>query len=275
MVTTTVPHPEVVSRDEWLVARKELLAKEKELTRQRDALSAQRRRLPMVKIDKDYVFTGPDDLPRRLIDMFGGRRQLLVYHFMFDPGDPPPGQSDPFSEGCRACSFVVDQIGRLEHLHARDTSLVLVSRAPQAKIKPFQARMGWTIPWYSSFDSDFNYDFHVTIDEAVAPVEYNYLDKAALQREGQTYHMAGEQPGLSAFLRVKDDVFHTYSTYARGLEAMLLTFHVLDLTPYGRQEKWEDSPEGWPQSPTFPAWIKHHDKYDFAHGDARSCCHAT
>jgi predicted dithiol-disulfide oxidoreductase (DUF899 family) len=166
-------YPKIVSRDEWLAARKELLAKEKELTRQRDALNAQRRRLPMVAIDKDYVFEGPEGRVR-LIDLFDGRRQLILYHFMFEPGAPPAGKSgEPWEEGCSGCSFVADNIGHLSHLHARDTSLVLVSRAPIAKIKPFQTRMGWTIPWYSSFGSEFNYDFHVTTDEKVAPVEYN------------------------------------------------------------------------------------------------------
>ncbi|MGH7631665.1 MAG: DUF899 domain-containing protein, partial [Gemmatimonadales bacterium] len=172
--------PRIVSQDEWLVARKELHAKEKELTRQRDALNAERRRLPMVGIDKEYVFEGPEGRAS-LLDLFGGRRQLIVYHFMFDPNDPPPGKSgDPWDEVCPGCSHVVDNIPHLAHLHARDTSLVLVSRARQAKIRPFKTRMGWTVPWYSSYGSDFNYDFHATTDEAVAPVEYNYQDRATL-----------------------------------------------------------------------------------------------
>jgi predicted dithiol-disulfide oxidoreductase (DUF899 family) len=272
MIETAVAHPKIVSRDEWLVARKKLLVKEKELTHQRDALNAERRRLPMVRIDKQYVFEGPNGTAS-LLDLFDGRRQLIVYHFMFEPNDPPPGKSgDPWDEGCSGCSFVVDNIGHLAHLHARDTSLVLVSRAPLAKIGPFKARMGWTVPWYSSFGSDFNYDFHVTQDETVAPIEYNYQDKATLERLGQTYHLNGEQPGLSLFLRDGDSVFHTYSTYARGLDQLDGTYVYLDLTPLGRQEDWEDSPEGWPQTPTH-GWLRHHDKYDELPRDSE-CCHS-
>ena len=155
----------------------ELLAREKELTRHRDAVNTERRRLPMVRIEKDYVFEGTAGRAR-LLDLFGERRQLIVYHFMFDPS---------WDEGCLSCSFLVDNIGHLSHLHARKTSVALVSRAPLAKIESFEKRMGWTVPWYSSFGSDFNYDFHVTMDEAVAPVEYNYKGKAELVRKGETY----------------------------------------------------------------------------------------
>ncbi len=270
MHTTSEAHPKVVSREEWLAARLALLAREKELTHQQDALSAARRRLPMVKIDKPYAFEGPDGRAS-LLDLFDGRRQLLVYHFMFDPGQPPADKSgDPWDEGCRGCSFVTDNVPHLSHLRARDTSFVLVSRAPQAKIIPFKARMGWTIPWYSSFGSDFNYDFNVTTNESVLPVIYNFQDKATLEAKGQVYHLQGEQPGLSVFFRKGDEVFHSYSTYARGLEAMLVTNHLLDLTPYGRQEAWEDSPEGWPQSPRMFAWIRHHDKYEDSPREAQS-----
>jgi predicted dithiol-disulfide oxidoreductase (DUF899 family) len=263
MTERDIGHPRIVSRDEWLAARKQHLAREKEFTRLRDQLSAERRRLPMVKIDKDYVFEGPDG-ELRLLDLFDGRRQLIVYHFMFDPNDPPPGKSGaPWEEGCPGCSFAADNIPHLAHLRARDTSFTLVSRAPLAKIEPFKKRMGWTVPWYSSFGSDFNYDFHVTTDEAVAPVEYNYKDKATLEQEGLTYHLSGEQPGLSVFLRDGDSVFHTYSTYGRGLEPLLVTYHLLDLTSYGRQEDWEDSLDGWPQTPTKDGdWVRHHDKYE-------------
>jgi predicted dithiol-disulfide oxidoreductase (DUF899 family) len=209
-------NPETVSREEWLIARKALLAKEKQFTRQRDALNAARRRIPMVKIEKDYVLESPGG-KLRLIDLFEGRRQLIIYHFMFEPGAPPPSKSgEPWDEGCSGCSFVVDNIGHLAHLHARDTSLVLVSRAPMAKIQPFKERMGWTVPWYSSFGSDFNYDFHVTSDEDVAPIEYNYQDKATLEQKGQTYHLSGEQLGLSVFLRDDDRIFNTYSAFAHG-----------------------------------------------------------
>jgi predicted dithiol-disulfide oxidoreductase (DUF899 family) len=221
-----VNSPQVASREEWLAARKELLVREKEAARARDALNAERRRLPMVRIDKDYLFEGEAGRAS-LTDLFDGRRQLIVYHFMFEP---------TWDEGCHACSFVVDNIGHLAHLHARDTSLVLVSRAPLARIEAFKARMGWTIPWYSSFGSDFNYDFHVTSDESVAPVEYNYRDRAALEQAGMTYTLSGEQPGASVFLRDGDSVYHTYSTYARGLEPLIGTYDYLDLTPLGRQE---------------------------------------
>jgi predicted dithiol-disulfide oxidoreductase (DUF899 family) len=220
MTTSTIELPEIVSRDEWLVARKALLAREKDFTRERDALNAERRKLPMVKIEKDYRFEGPSG-PVSLLELFGGRRQLIVYHFMFhrDRG-----------EGCPGCSHVVDNMPHLSHLHARDTSLVLVSRAPLAEIEPFRARMGWSVPWYSSFGGDFNYDFHATTDEAVAPVEYNYRDKATLEKLGQTYHVKGEQPGASVFLRDGESVYHTYSTYGRGLDMLLCSYHYLDLT---------------------------------------------
>ncbi|MGH8728982.1 MAG: DUF899 domain-containing protein [Burkholderiales bacterium] len=241
--------PNVVSRAEWLAARKQHLSREKEFTRQRDALNAERRKLPMVKIEKDYVFEGQDGKVR-LLDLFEGRRQLIVYHFMFDPG---------WDEGCPSCSFVADNIGHLAHLHARDTSLALVSRAPLAKIEPFKKRMGWTVPWYSSFGSDFNHDFHVTTDEAVAPVEYNYRDKATLEQLGHTYHVKGEQPGASVFLRDGDRIYHTYSTYGRGLDLLVGTYNYLDLTPLGRQEDWEQPP-GRSDGP-FMAWLRHHDRY--------------
>jgi predicted dithiol-disulfide oxidoreductase (DUF899 family) len=271
MATSKVALPKMVSESEWLEARKELLQQEKELTHARDALNAKRRRLPMVKIEKDYSFEGTNG-KASLLDLFEGRHQLIVYHFMFDPGDPPAEESGaPWTEGCPGCSLMADNIGHLSHLYARDTSLVLVSRASRAKIAPFKARMGWTIPWYSSYGSDFNYDFHVTLDEAVTPIQYNYRDKATLEREGQINHLRGEQPGLSVFLRDGDHVFHTYSTYARGLEPLVGTVNFLDLTPYGRQEDWEDSPEGWPQSPTY-GWTRHHDKYDLSK-ESVACCH--
>ncbi len=244
--------PNVVSRAEWLVARKQLLANEKEFTRRRDALNAQRRRLPMVRIDKNYVFDGPAG-KATLLDLFDGRRQLIVYHFMFD---------STWDEGCRSCSFLVDSIGNLAHLHARDTSLVLVSRAPLAKIEPFSRRMGWTVPWYSSYGSDFNYDFHVTLDESVTPVEYNYRSKAELIAKGEDYFTQGENPGASAFLRDGRQVFHTYSSYARGGDLLLGTYNWLDLTALGRQEDWEQ-PRGRSNSP-FMAWLRYHDRY----GDA-------
>jgi predicted dithiol-disulfide oxidoreductase (DUF899 family) len=231
--------PQVVSRDEWLVARKELLVKEKELTRRRDALNVERRMLPMVEIVKDYVFEGPHG-DARLLDLFDGRRQLIVGHFMFDPS---------WDDGCSSCSAGADEVsdGLLEHLHARDTSLAYVSRAPLAKIERYKARKGWSFPWYSSYGSDFNYDFHVTLDEAVAPVEYNYRTRAEHEQAGTFFYVDSEvsieAPGSSYFLRDGDTVFHTYSTYARGAEMTGGSYYFLDLTALGRQEDWEE-PKG-------------------------------
>jgi predicted dithiol-disulfide oxidoreductase (DUF899 family) len=231
--------PQVTSREEWLAARKALLAKEKELTRQRDALNVERRMLPMVEIEKRYVFTGPDG-EATLLDLFEGRRQLIVGHFMFDPS---------WEDGCPSCSAGADEVsdGLLAHLHARDTTLAYVSRAPLEKIERYKARKGWTFPWYSSYGSDFNYDFHVTLDESVAPIEYNYRTKAEHEQAGTSYYVEGEQPieapGSSYFLRVGDRVFHTYSVYARGAEMTGGSYYFLDLTALGRQEEWEE-PKG-------------------------------
>lgn len=223
--------PQVVSRDEWLAARRELLAAEKEFTRHRDALNTERRKLPMAEIDKEYIFQGPDG-QASLPGLFGGRGQLLIYHFMFDPD---------WDEGCESCSFLADGIGHLAHLHARDTALAMVSRAPLAKLEAFRQRMGWTVPWYSCFGSDFNYDFHVTLDPAVAPAEFNYLPQAELDRISPGWQDDGpaEVSGFSCFLRDGDAVFHTYSAYARGTEPAIGAYPLLDLTPLGRQENWE------------------------------------
>jgi predicted dithiol-disulfide oxidoreductase (DUF899 family) len=223
--------PSVVSRDEWVAARKHLLAQEKELTQARDALSAARRRLPMVEIDKEYVFEGRGGTAT-LLDLFEGRRQLIVDHYMFDPS---------WDEGCSSCAGRVDQYGNLAHLHARETTMAVVSRAPLAKIEPFKASKGWSFPWYSSSGTDFNYDFHVTLDERVAPIEYNYRTRAEWQRAGMPLDF--EQPfelhGTSCFLRDGDRVFHTYSTYGRGTEQVGGTHYYLDMTALGRQEEWE------------------------------------
>jgi predicted dithiol-disulfide oxidoreductase (DUF899 family) len=251
--------PKVVSHDEWLVARKRLLAKEKDFTRARDRLNAERRRLPMVRIDKEYVFDGPDG-KATLFDLFDGRRQLIVYHFMFDPA---------WDAGCEGCSIVVDNIGHLAHLHARDTSLVLVSRAPLPKLLAYQKRMGWTVRWCSSYGSEFNYDFHVTGDESVAPVEYNYRDQAELLAMGDDG--TGEGHGLSAFLRGEADVFHTYSTYARGTDLLNSTFNYLDLTALGRQEPWEEPP-GRSWLPASGWWWRRHDEYEQEINDSRNRC---
>lgn len=217
--------PRIVSREEWLTARKELLQEEKEVTLRRDALAARRRALPMVKVDEDYVFEGADG-KARLVDLFEGRRQLVVYHFMFGPDD---------TEGHNSCALLVDNIAHEEHLHALDTTVALVSRAPIGRLTAFRERMGWTIPWYSSLGSDFNFDYHVANDESVAPVEYNYKDKATLLAKGTPWYAEGEWQGLSVFLRDGDDVHHTYSTYERGLDQLVTTYTYLDLTPLGRQ----------------------------------------
>ncbi|MFC4053272.1 DUF899 domain-containing protein [Actinomadura syzygii] len=221
--------PDVVSRDEWLEARKALLAKEKELTRARDALNAERRRLPMVRVEEDYLFEGPDG-PASLLDLFEGRRQLIVGHVMWDPDWP---------RACRSCSSGLAEIsvGLLRHLHDRDTAYAAVSRAPQSKIGPFRAEMGWVFPWYSSHGSGFNYDYHVTLDESVAPEVYNYRP---LEMEGDR---PMELPGSSFFLRDGDAVYHTYSMYARGAEQVGGSYYFLDLTALGRQEEWEE-PKG-------------------------------
>ena len=223
--------PKIASREEWLAERLKHLAHEKELTRQHDRVSAERRRLPMVRIEKDYAFDGPEGM-RSLGDLFDGRRQLIVYHFMFDPA---------WDQGCSGCTGYVNALGDLSELNERDTSFVVVSRAPLEKLEAYKAEEGWHIPWYSSFGSEFNYDFHVTLDEAVAPIEYNYRSES----------IAGEEHGLSVFFRIGDSIFHTYSTFARGVENLTDTYSLLDTTPYGRQEDWEDSPPGWPQKPTY------------------------
>jgi predicted dithiol-disulfide oxidoreductase (DUF899 family) len=187
----------------------------------------------MVKIEKTYVFEGPDG-KASLLDLFEGRRQLIVRHFMFDP---------EWEDGCPSCTAGADEVcdGLLDHLHTRDTTFAVVSRAPLEKIETYKAKRGWSFPWYSSFGNDFNYDFHVTLDEAVAPVEYNYKDLAALGDDWKGW--SGEQPGQSCFLRDGDDVFHTYSNYARGAEMTGGSYYYLDLTSLGRQEEWEE-PKG-------------------------------
>lgn len=235
--------PKIVTRNEWLKARTDLLAKEKEFTRQRDALSSARRELPMVKIEKEYRFQGPEgDLS--LSDLFDGRRQLIVYHFMIDP---------TWTEGCKGCSFILDSIsGNVPHLAARDTAAVAVSRAPYPMIEPFRKRMGWNVPWYSSFGTDFNYDFHVTMDPERGTHVYNYSTVESLVEAGEPINAKGEMPGLSVFIHDGDGIYHTYSTYARGLDMFLTTYHMLDVTPLGRQE-----PPGENMG-----WLRHHDRYE-------------
>jgi predicted dithiol-disulfide oxidoreductase (DUF899 family) len=218
----------VVSREEWLVARRALLAKEKEATRLRDALAAERRTLPMVRVEKAYTFEGPG-ARATLLDLFGGRRQLVVYHLMFAP---------TWDEACPSCSYLMDNVeGALVHLAAADTAFAAVSRAPLAKIEAFKARMGWRFPWLSSGESDFNYDFHVAFDDARGSGVYNYEPVVELRRRGKVPQAATDMPGFSVFLRDGDEIFHSYSTYQRGVDVFLNTYNLLDLTPLGRNEK--------------------------------------
>jgi predicted dithiol-disulfide oxidoreductase (DUF899 family) len=223
--------PKVVSRAEWLTARKDLLEREKELTRVRDALSADRRRLPMVEIDKPYEFTARDGSTVSLVDLFEGRSQLILAHFMFDP---------EWENGCPSCTAGTDEMspGLMAHLHTRDTTICWVSRAPIDKLNAYQEKRGWDLPWYSSYGSDFNYDFGVTLDPAKAPPIYNFRPVPDL---------AGEFPGTSVFLRVGEEVFHTYSSFARGAEWTGGSYAFLDLTALGRQEDWEE-PKGRSES---------------------------
>jgi predicted dithiol-disulfide oxidoreductase (DUF899 family) len=223
--------PPVVTPAEWQAARDELLIEEKRMTRALDALAAKRRRLPMVRIEKDYVFEDERRQAVSLLDLFDGRRQLLVYHFMLGPNTDP-------QQPCVGCSSFTDNIGNLVHLRARDTTFALVSRTSQASIARLKARMGWTQPWYSSLGSDFNFDLGLSSDR-------------------------GEMFGLSAFLRDGEAIYRTYFTSARGVDRLRMDFALLDLTALGRQEEWEDSPEGWPQTPTMQ-WLRRQDEYEAA-----------
>ena len=226
-MATSIEKSKIVSRDEWLAARENLMAKEKQLTRERDALAAERRRLPWMAVEKQYEFDGPDgrvDLP----GLFDGRRQLIVYRAFFEPG--VYGWPD---HACPGCSLVADQVAHVAHLNARDTTLAFASRAPQPDIERVKARMGWTMPWYTmtdGFDADFGVD---------------------------------EWHGTNAFIRDGDSVFRTYFVNNRGDEPMGGTWSYLDLTALGRQEDWEDSPEGYPQTPPY-GWWKWHDAYGAA-----------
>ena len=243
MTTSTIPQPQIVSREQWLAARKKLLADEKEFTRSYDRLNAARRRLPMVKIEKDYVFDGPNG-KSSLKELFGGRRQLIVYHFMFDPTWD--------KRRCPGCTGWVDSLGDLSLLEKCDTTFVVISRAPLPMLDAYKAEKGWSIAWFSSFGSDFNYDFHVTVDPQIMPAEYNYRNQAETEaKEGHPVDMEGEHHGLSVFFRLDDDVCHTYSVYARGCSTLTNAYSLLDTTPYGRQQDFEDSPPGWPQKPTY------------------------
>jgi len=229
--------PEIVTRDEWRRARIDLLAEEKALTKARDAISTKRRQLPMVEVPDEYTFTGPDG-PASLTELFEGRDQLIVQHFMFDP---------EWEDGCPSCTAAADELspGLMAHLHVRDTSFAVVSRAPIEKIERYRAKKGWDFPWYSSFGSSFNYDFHVTLDASIAPVEFNFRDADELTARGGAWMLDGssEQPGYSVFLKTDDRIFHTYSMFARGTEWLGGSYAFLDTTALGRQEDWEE-PKG-------------------------------
>ena len=214
--------PPIVSAQDWNAAREELLVKEKHLTRARDALAAERRRMPMMAVEKEYAFEGPDG-PASLLDLFDGRRQLIVYRFFFEPG------VDGWPEhGCRGCSFMADQVGGRAHLNARDTTLAYISRAPQPEIERLKAHTGWQVPWYTLTD-DFDKDFGVD-----------------------------EWHGTNAFIRdVDGDVFRTYFINRRGDEHLGTAWAYLDMTALGRQEDWEDSPEGYPQTKPYEWWVWH------------------
>ena len=227
----------VVSPDEWLVARKDLLNREKELSRLRDEVSRHRRELPWVKVDKQYVFDGPDGR-ETLADLFGGRSQLIVYHFMLGPG---------WEEGCKSCSYLADHFdGANWHLPHRDVTLVVVSQAPLPEIEAYKKRMGWRFKWVSSYGSAFNFDYHVSFtkdDEAKGEVYYNY---------GMGEFISDELPGLSVFYKEKNgDLFHTYSTYARGLDTLVGAYNFLDLAPKGRDENPDSTMD----------WVRRHDEY--------------
>ncbi|MEP7242793.1 MAG: DUF899 domain-containing protein [Gammaproteobacteria bacterium] len=233
MTTAQPSFPPSVSQAEFKAAHETQLAKEKALTHQKDALAAERRRMPRLKMEKNYVFDGPDG-KKSLLELFGGKQQLVLYSFMFAP--TVNGWPDA---GCPGCSFFVDNIGNLDHLHARGVNVVLVSIAPLENLERYRKRMGWTIPWYSSANNDFNKDIGVTTPQ-------------------------GEDHRVNVFFRDGNDVYYTFYTSARGTEAFGSTWNFLDITPFGRQELWEDSPKGYPQSPPYQ-WWRRHDEYEGRH----------
>jgi predicted dithiol-disulfide oxidoreductase (DUF899 family) len=242
MSKSTIQNPRVVTREEWLAARKELLVKEKSLTRQRDALSAERRQLPWVKVDKEYIFDAQGG-KKTLADLFEGRSQLIVYHFMFGPD---------WKEGCPSCSFNMDHTdGALVHLAQRDVSFAAISRATLPQIEAFKKRMGWRFPWVSSNNNNFNRDYNVSFtkeEKASGKMYYNYAIQAFPSEEG---------PGISVFYKDKSGtIFHTYSAYARGTEMTVNAYNYLDFVPKGRDE---DS------LPFTMAWVRHHDRYTDGH----------
>jgi predicted dithiol-disulfide oxidoreductase (DUF899 family) len=231
-------HPQIVSEAEWLVARKDLLTRERELTRLRDEISRHRRELPWVKVEKEYVFDGPRG-KESLADLFDGRSQLIIYHFMFGPG---------WGEGCKSCSFLADHFDGADwHLPHRDVTFAVVSRAPLSEFEPYKKRMGWHFKWLSSHGNDFNFDYHVSFtkeEEAKGKIYYNYA---------MGEFMSDELPGLSVFYKDENgDIFHTYSTYARGLDMLVGAYNLLDLVPKGRAENPDATMD----------WVRRHDEYE-------------
>ena len=240
------PH-KIVSREEWTAARKALLAHEKQLTRARDQLSAERRELPWVRVENNYVFDGPNG-KETLADLFGGKSQLIVYHFMLGPD---------WEAGCPSCSLLADHFdGAVIHLAQRDVTFVVASRAPLPQIEKFKTRMGWHFKWVSSFGNDFNFDYHVSAtpeEKASGKAMYNYE---------MTTFPSEERPGASVFCKNEDgEIFHTYSSYGRGLDMLIGTYHMLDLAPKGRDE----AGLAWSM-----AWVRHHDRYEGAAVDTKA-----
>ncbi|HLO98994.1 MAG TPA: DUF899 domain-containing protein, partial [Fimbriimonas sp.] len=226
-------HPPIATREEWLKHRLELLAEEKAHTREYDRINAKRRRLPMVPVEKAYTFQTVDG-DKTLLELFGDNQQLIVYHFMFGPD---------WKKGCEGCTSLVDAFGDFSSLATKGVGFVCVSRAPLEKLQAYKVERGWNIDWVSSGESEFNYDFHVTLDPAKGSTTYNY-------KEVENGEPDDERPGTSVFFRIGEKIYHTYSCFARGGESLTHTYALLDITPFGRQEDFEDSPAGWPQKPT-------------------------
>jgi predicted dithiol-disulfide oxidoreductase (DUF899 family) len=249
---TTADRPAVVTHDKWIAARKQLLARERELTHLRDRIASDRRALPWERVDKDYLFDTPEG-PRTLSALFGNHHQLIVQHFMFAPD---------WEQGCPSCSYMADHAdGMTVHLAQRDIAFVAISRAPLAMIERFRQRMEWQFNWVSSNDTDFNYDYGVSFlpeQQATGKVHYNYCDQHFPQAEA---------PGISVFYKDDDaSIFHTYSTYSRGVEVMMGAYSLMDLTPIGRNER---------DVPNKMEWVRHHDRYDASGTSTASCCHTA
>lgn len=237
-------YPKIVSSESWRKARLEHLEKEKALTRELDRLHAERRRLPMVQVEKDYLFLTPEG-PKSFLELFGSNHTLAVYHFMFDPD---------WEKGCPGCTAYTDGLSpdTWESAAKIGVGYIHVSRAPLEKLQVYANEMGWTVPWVSSYGSEFNYDFQATLDDDYKEPEYNYRSRSEVEAaHGKRPDFKGETPGLSVFVRQGDSIFHTYSTYERGVEPLIQSYGLLDMTPWGRQEDWEDSPANWPQRPTY------------------------